>query len=97
MKKKTIIVLSAIVLIILIVAAVIIINNKEDRDQDFIKAKTQEELQTPQQENYLDQKPHEEENAVYCTQEVRQCPDGSYVGRVPPDCNFSPCPDFDYR
>lgn len=32
------------------------------------------------------------EEPVYCTQDVMKCPDGSYVGRVPPDCNFSPCP-----
>jgi benzodiazapine receptor len=28
---------------------------------------------------------------VYCTQEVKICPDGSYVGRVAPDCEFAPC------
>lgn len=27
-----------------------------------------------------------------CTEEAMQCPDGSYVGRVPPDCDFAPCP-----
>jgi hypothetical protein len=27
-----------------------------------------------------------------CAQDVRQCPDGSWVSRVPPDCNFAPCP-----
>ena len=29
---------------------------------------------------------------VACTQEVRQCPDGSYVGRTGPDCAFAVCP-----
>jgi hypothetical protein len=29
---------------------------------------------------------------VICTMEVKQCPDGTYVGRVPPDCEFAPCP-----
>ncbi len=28
---------------------------------------------------------------VYCTAEVMECPDGSYVGRQPPTCEFSPC------
>ncbi len=28
---------------------------------------------------------------VYCTQEAKQCPDGSYVGRAGPNCEFSPC------
>lgn len=30
---------------------------------------------------------------VYCTQEVKQCPDGSYVGRSGPKCEFAPCPN----
>lgn len=27
-----------------------------------------------------------------CTADVRQCPDGSYVGRTGPMCEFGPCP-----
>lgn len=27
-----------------------------------------------------------------CTEEAKQCPDGSYVGRVPPSCDFKACP-----
>lgn len=27
-----------------------------------------------------------------CTQEVMQCPDGSYVGRIGPKCEFAKCP-----
>ena len=29
---------------------------------------------------------------VFCTTELKECPDGSYVGRVPPTCEFAPCP-----
>jgi len=29
---------------------------------------------------------------VFCTQDVSQCVDGSFVGRVPPSCEFAPCP-----
>jgi hypothetical protein len=29
---------------------------------------------------------------VVCTQEVRLCPDGSYVSRTGPKCEFTPCP-----
>ncbi len=29
---------------------------------------------------------------VACTQDAKLCPDGTYVGRVPPDCEFAPCP-----
>ena len=27
-----------------------------------------------------------------CAQDVRRCPDGSFVDRVPPDCAFATCP-----
>ncbi len=27
-----------------------------------------------------------------CTMEAKQCPDGSYVGRSGPNCEFAPCP-----
>jgi|GEM_PF-2498375 len=28
-----------------------------------------------------------------CTQDAKMCPDGTAVGRVPPDCEFGPCPE----
>jgi len=30
---------------------------------------------------------------VFCTMEVKLCPDGSYVGRVAPNCEFKKCPE----
>ena len=33
------------------------------------------------------------EGPVACTQEAKQCPDGSYVGRTGPKCEFTACPD----
>ncbi len=32
------------------------------------------------------------ESPKACTQEAKQCPDGSYVGRTGPNCEFAPCP-----
>ncbi len=32
------------------------------------------------------------ESQVACTQEAMQCPDGSYVGRTGPNCEFAQCP-----
>ncbi|MDD5055959.1 MAG: hypothetical protein PHZ00_06885 [Candidatus Peribacteraceae bacterium] len=29
---------------------------------------------------------------VFCTLDVKLCPDGSSVGRVAPSCAFAPCP-----
>jgi uncharacterized protein YneF (UPF0154 family) len=33
-----------------------------------------------------------EEEGVACTMDAMECPDGSYVGRTAPDCEFAPCP-----
>lgn len=32
------------------------------------------------------------EEGVMCTQDAKLCPDGSYVGRTGPRCEFAPCP-----
>lgn len=32
------------------------------------------------------------EKKIVCTQDAKICPDGSYVSRVPPNCEFAPCP-----
>ena len=29
---------------------------------------------------------------IVCTMEAKLCPDGSYVGRTGPNCEFPPCP-----
>jgi hypothetical protein len=34
----------------------------------------------------------EQPEAVACTMEAKMCPDGSYVGRIGPRCEFAPCP-----
>jgi hypothetical protein len=32
-------------------------------------------------------------SAVACTMDAKACPDGSFVSRIAPDCNFAACPD----
>lgn len=36
-----------------------------------------------------------ESGMVACTMEMKQCSDGSFVGRTGPNCEFSACPDGD--
>jgi hypothetical protein len=31
------------------------------------------------------------DSEIMCTMDVKTCPDGSYVSRVAPDCEFAPC------
>lgn len=32
------------------------------------------------------------DDGAVCTMEAKQCPDGSYVGRSGPNCEFAECP-----
>lgn len=34
----------------------------------------------------------EDTEPVMCTMDAKQCPDGSYVSRIGPRCEFTPCP-----
>ena len=36
--------------------------------------------------------PDKKSPKIVCTQEAKLCSDGSYVGRVGPNCEFAPCP-----
>lgn len=36
--------------------------------------------------------PSKLQETVMCTMDAKQCPDGSWVGRTGPKCEFSPCP-----
>jgi hypothetical protein len=36
--------------------------------------------------------PTNDGNGVVCTMDAMMCPDGSYVGRIPPNCQFAACP-----
>lgn len=29
---------------------------------------------------------------IACTMDAKMCPDGTYVGRIPPNCDFEVCP-----
>jgi hypothetical protein len=43
------------------------------------------DIETPIVETPVD------DESVFCTQDAKQCPDGSYVGRIGPKCEFAPC------
>lgn len=55
-----------------------------------------EEVQTlpsvsiPQKQDLIPPPPVED-GQKFCTMEVMECPDGSYVGRSGPNCEFAPC------
>jgi hypothetical protein len=39
--------------------------------------------------------PHPNNQPTICTQEAKLCPDGSYVGRIGPKCEFAACPQIE--
>lgn len=41
---------------------------------------------------FLSRTPSPSSSQTACSQEAKQCPDGSYVGRTGPNCEFSACP-----
>jgi hypothetical protein len=44
---------------------------------------------------YLQKQKGGENKKVFCTQEAKLCSDGSYVSRIPPNCEFPMCPKED--
>jgi len=36
--------------------------------------------------------PGRNDDSVFCTADVKECPDGSYVSRSGPNCEFAECP-----
>lgn len=59
-------------------------------DQVFIPA--EETMPNPEEMTSLEPVENMEEEAIFCTMDAKICADGSSVGRVAPDCEFSPCP-----
>jgi hypothetical protein len=44
-------------------------------------------------ENYSET--NETDDEIACTQDVKECEDGSYVSRVAPTCEFEACPNYE--
>ncbi|HEU5114542.1 MAG TPA: hypothetical protein VFT82_02125 [Candidatus Paceibacterota bacterium] len=41
---------------------------------------------------YITTRPSNTPNQIACTMDAKLCPDGSYVGRIGPNCDFAQCP-----
>ncbi len=49
-------------------------------------------IETPETPDGSSQDKTKDNEVVFCTMEAKMCPDGSYVGRIGPDCEFAACP-----
>ena len=90
--SKVIIICSTILILISLFLVVYLVN-KTAGERLLNNSQNQEDV-TGQVDSNVDK---DEENTIQCTQDVMKCPDGSYVGRNPPDCKFSPCTDAKIR
>lgn len=55
-----------------------------DYDKWFVNEKAKDVRRgLRKEESFLD--------PIFCTKDAKLCPDGSYVGRIPPDCEFQAC------
>lgn len=91
-KHKKVLILCATFITVSLLLVLYLVN-KAAEGRPLNNSQTQEDITGPVN-NEADKNV---ENATHCTQDVMKCPDGSYVGRNPPDCNFSPCPDAKIR
>jgi hypothetical protein len=76
----------AVLMLVLIVSAIYFFSTKVGNSLE-----TQDSSPPAETETEVSPKPGEGEQ-VFCTLDAKQCPDGSYVGRVPPNCEFEACP-----
>ena len=81
-KTKIIIVVSVVSLLVAFSLFIFLRSSKENDKKEEIG----------QEQEVTNKEPEDKNGAVFCTQDVIKCPDGSYVGRTLPDCNFAPCP-----
>lgn len=78
---------SNITIILVIIIVVAVGGYFALRDSGTVVAPT--ESPAPSETSASSTKPGD---GVVCTMDAKQCPDGSYVGRVGPKCEFKPCP-----
>lgn len=81
-----------ILLMLAVLTALLIIFSQIGRSREVMPGSTDGVNFTPSLTKAVEVGGGETGEPVFCTQDVKQCPDGSFVGRVPPDCSFAPCP-----
>lgn len=70
-------------LIAFLVGGFVLGQNQSKKDVSQTPTITQTPTPTPTEQT---------DKKIFCTQEAKECPDGSYVGRTGPNCEFTPCP-----
>jgi hypothetical protein len=87
-KKSTCILLtlfSLLVILSFVVIKIIFVGNSKTLQPN------NENGQTDSQQLKLKVEPTIDEDVVRCPADVKKCPDGSYVSRIPPNCTFALC------
>jgi hypothetical protein len=76
-KIPAILVFGIILIVTIVIGGLIWLNSKKDITPNKAKSTINQDRITKQ---------------IVCTQEVKLCPDGSYVSRTGPNCEFTECP-----
>lgn len=88
MKKNSIVLIVA--LVVLIAAYFVISASLKDNEENLVNENENLNEESGLVEDDLDEEEFKDET-VFCTMDAMECPDGSYVGRVAPDCEFAAC------
>lgn len=86
MKKKSIILIIALVVLVALyfVVSASLKNNDENLDNGQ-ELSEEDVLVDGNVDGEFEPAP------IFCAMDVRECPDGSFVGRIAPDCEFAAC------
>jgi len=72
------------------------LDEKNEKQKDNEEEENNEEETTTQQNNNSNTgetiNTENEDIKVVCAMDAKECPDGSFVSRIWPDCEFAPCP-----
>ncbi len=88
MKKNIYLILSIVVMVIAVLIVFLVAQNAGKMYQRPIP----KDVVNRQTDNKVSPTSTQVTAPVVCTDEAKQCPDGSYVGRTEPNCEFATCP-----
>ena len=95
--------IKAVVVVFLALSIVLFVTKQWSQDYDEVNTystclqkgyqkKGSRDCVTPDGRRFVREENGLPSGGVACTMEARECPDGSFVGRTGPNCEFAACP-----
>lgn len=79
-----------LLLTLLIILSIVLIKIKLLNNSETFQPDVENDETSSQQPRLKDESPTDQKT-VRCPADVKKCTDGSYVGRIPPNCAFALC------